>query len=475
MNSRTAIFLFSLAAGCLAVAEEEKAVAKNGDSFDWDLGADLRVRQEIMDNIPGHPGDPDCAYPTASGKNLNWIRFRPRVWSRFSTEHADFYLRLANETRETIARNGNSRRECSYSFPDELVVDNLYLGFRNLFDDQLDIRIGRQDFLDNGAPAFGSGRVMMDGTGYDGSRTLSFDAIRLTWRPTEKQSLDAFAIYNRGDNQLNLGRPRPYPRPANAFDPRDSDEMDEYGGGLYYRNRELSDDLGFELYYVYKRETSYHRGGVRHPGRYTNTFGGRLLPRFTETLSGEIEGALQAGQKETGASTAGAMGFAGLTYRPEETIGTAKPFFKASCYYLSGDKQRTGDNDRDSGWNPVWARWPQDSEMLVYGPLYGLGYWSNMIFPSAGAGLDIAKHHRVNIYGGPMFCATQDHLGGGNGSDYQGVLGVARYDFPIWKNPNEGGIGEIFGHILAECFQPGDYYASDRTAYFFRWEIYATF
>ena len=43
-------------------------------------GADLRVRQEIMHNIPGLPGAPGAMMPRVYKKDVNHIRFRPRVW-----------------------------------------------------------------------------------------------------------------------------------------------------------------------------------------------------------------------------------------------------------------------------------------------------------------------------------------------------------------------------------------------------------
>ena len=35
----------------------------------------------------------------------------------------------------------------------------------------------------------------------------------------------------------------------------------------------------------------------------------------------------------------------------------------------------------------------------------------------------------------------------------------------------KGAAGDLTGHLFLEVLQPGDYYASDRTAYFFRWQL----
>jgi hypothetical protein len=120
--------------------------------------------------------------------------------------------------------------------------------------------------------------------------------------------------------------------------------------------------------------------GTKLQGRIVNTWGARVMPKLTETLSAEFEGAVQAGQKDGGAATAGYLGYGGLTYRPL-VDSTAKPFFTGSCYYLSGDKDR-GTDDNDTAWDPLWSRWPQVSELYVYNFTYGVGYWSNLLYPS---------------------------------------------------------------------------------------------
>ena len=54
------------------------AFAARGD-FDFNAGADLRIRQELMENVPGLPNGGVLA-PVRRGKFTNHMRFRPRVW-----------------------------------------------------------------------------------------------------------------------------------------------------------------------------------------------------------------------------------------------------------------------------------------------------------------------------------------------------------------------------------------------------------
>ena len=55
---------------------------------------------------------------------------------------------------------------------------------------------------------------------------------------------------------------------------------------------------------------------------------------------------------------------------------------------------------------------------------------------------------------------------------------MVRYDFPILLAPKDASgfkRFEIFGHVMAELFNPGDYYDSSRPAWFLRWELMFTF
>ena len=57
---------------------------------------------------------------------------------------------------------------------------------------------------------------------------------------------------------------------------------------------------------------------------------------------------------------------------------------------------------------------------------------------------------------------------------FKGVISVLRYDVPIIlapKNAHGTDRFELFGHLMAEVFNPGDYYDTSRPAYFLRWEF----
>jgi len=443
------------------------------------VGADLRIREEIMHNVPGLPGAPGAVMPRAYKKNINHMRIRPRVWGSLEYEEFSLYTRITDEFREHFIENGVKRKRRTYNFPDEVILDNLWFGGKGLFDGFLDFRIGRQDLFDGLHSVLGLDRIIVDGSPYVGSRCCYADMIRFTLHTTETSKLDAFALYDNGRNIFRYGNRASRGRPMNAIHPGDSPEMDEWGGGLVWNDELFEKRLPYQLFVVHKHAEDYHRAsGARVPDKQITTVGAHIMPQLTENIGFDFEGAKQFGTRSNNTQAGGWMGYAAVDFHKHVTSPEKfRPYTRLSAYYLSGDKHRTEDGDNDTAWDPMWARAPMDSEMFQYGTLYGIGYWSNIFYPKLTVGADLGKMHRVSIYSGPMFAAVQDHLGHADGSGdsmFKGWLSAARYDFPLHIAPKDATGFErftIFGHLIAEVFNPGDYYDSSRPSYFIRWEI----
>ncbi len=438
----------------------------------FDVGADLRVREEVMDNVPGLPGAPGAMSRAKAGASKNQMRFRSRVWGKLDLDESfRLYARVADEVR-WYATPKHSR---SYAWPDEVVLDNLWFEGCECFGGLMDFRIGRQDLFDGRHSVFGLDRVMLDGAPYVGSRSCYADMIRTMFHVTEASKLDIFALYDKARNVFRVGTDRSRNRPMNAIHPGDSCEMDEWGGGAVWHSR-LHEFLPYKLYAVHKHNEAYTHPTLGRMGdKQITTFGAEIEPQITDQWSLDFDVAKQVGRKNGGGQAGGYMGYGAVDFHP--AVRAWKPFTRLSAYYLSGDKDRTGADDGDAAWDPMWARAPCDSEMMQYGTLYGLGYWSNMFHPKWTAGAGFGPHHAVSVSTGPMFAAVQDHLGhadGSGGSLYRGLLSAVRYDFPLWLAP-EGAKGvdcfEVFGHVLAELFNPGDYFDTDKPAWFVRWEV----
>ena len=138
---------------------------------------------------------------------------------------------------------------------------------------------------------------------------------------------------------------------------------------------------------------------------------------------------------------------------------------------MSGDKDAAKENGGHHAWDPMWSRGVNDSELMLYGTHYGVAWWSNMMFLRLEGGVEFGRHHALSAMTGPMFAAVDDGLGGGDGH-FKGFLSHIRYDFPLLLADKEAGRRfEIVGHLFAELFNPGDYYETDKPAWFLRWQV----
>ena len=427
------------AAAPAAPAEPPVLDGKAPDRVSFRAGGDLRLRLEAFDDIPIRTAEP----AVTRGGNNSYFRVRPRLFAGIDFgDAASFDARLCDEFR---VRNTGQK---SYEWPDELILDRLELSFRNLFDGCVDLSLGRQDVR------LGSGRLFAEGTAKDGSRTSFFDGVRARVRPAEKTTLDLFGFYGTCENDLAIGHEH---RDLTGLAPG-WNGMDEATAGAFFEDLSLP-EFGWGAYYVWLRDTAWRtRGGDRVPHEDVHTLGLRLMPRFSEGLSAELETAYQWSNSDGYDRRAG-FATGGLKY--EFTPGT---YVSANALHLSGDDAGT---DRREDFNVLFGRYPWISELLLYGfDADGVGTWHNLAQCWLEGGIAFGEDgaHKIKATVGPVFAPERDGAGGGR---ERGWLETILYRFPIAK----GDAGELAGHLFLEVFEPGDYYASDRTAYFFRTEL----
>jgi hypothetical protein len=418
--------------------------------FDW--GGDIRLRGVNFDNIPLNADPPGV---TRGGKNV-FFRGRTRVWGQYAfSDQALFRARLVNEFRSYESGRGTN----TYDFPDEFVFDHLYFDVKDLADGLLDLRIGRQDLI------YGNGRVLLDGTPLDGSRTIYFNAVKATlnWDTTVA---DILGIWDEPEDDLAINS---QDRDLVGIVGKYPTDMVESGAGIYVKNKSL-EKMPFEAYYLYKNESDYEywvpgadgappTKVVQPHDLNLHTLGFRLMPKFTESLTGSIEVAGQLGERGP-QDVSGWMVDGKLSYK--FPVDTLNPTGSLGIYYLSGDDPNTKD---DEGWNPLWARWPQYSELYVYAwDAEGAGRWSNITMPYAEVDLPVHPKAGFTILGGYMFAPEKNGPGGG---DERGFLGTCWFKYKLsdtWS-----------GHVLAEFVQPGNYYNVEDTAHFIRVEFMCIF
>ena len=433
---------------------------------DFDAGADLRIRQELMENIPGLPNG-GLLLRSVRGPFVNQMRFRPRVWGELkgTTENWGswrIYTRLTDEIRWNPEPYKNY-----YTFPCEVCLDNLFVEGKGLFDGFLDLKVGRQDFYG----LYGLDHVFVDGTPGDGSRTTYGDLAGFTLNFTEKSKLDLFALYDFDDCDVRWGTDRSKHTNLAGLDPAcDTPEMDDWGFGAIWGS-ELAKGLPYQFFVMQKNTLAFEDSyGVQHPWTQRELIGTKLVPKLNEEWSLQLEGMGQVGCDGDGATLSGWSTYAGVNWK-SATASVIKPFGKFGYHFMSGDDDAADETGGHSAWDPMWARGVNDSEMFLYGSHYGAAWWSNMHYVKTELGLDFGPRHRLAGNCGPLFAAAQDGMGGGDGM-FKGFLSQARYDFPIWlADKSKGERFEVFGHLLAEFFNPGDYYETEKPAFFFRWQV----
>ena len=424
----------------------------------FDAGADLRIRQEIMHDVPGLPGG-GLLSRAPYGKTKNHFRFRPDVWTELKAgENWRFYLKLTDEFRANIAPKNHST-----TFPDEIIVDNLFLEGKGLFDGRFDLKIGRQNLYG----LYGLDHIFVDGTPGDGSRTTYADMVNLAFHVDDESELDLFALVDEDVNRLRWGTRRGRNKRLAGLGGAAEPEMDDWGFGVIWKSR-FAGDCDYRVFAMQKNTASFRRDGVKHARTQRNLLGFKLLPRLTDDLTLQLEGMGQFGENGDGDTLTGWSAYVGGEWRDHEKREW-RPFARVGLHYLSGDKDAAEEDGGHRAWDPMWARAVNDSELFLYGTHYGVAWWSNMIFLKATAGVEIAKHHDLAVSTGPMFAAVNDGLGGGDG-EFKGMLSFVRYGFPV-LTAEAGGRLEIFGHVYFELFNPGDYFATDRPAWFVRGQL----
>ena len=205
------------------------AASSASAELEFNAGADLRIRQELMKNVPGLPGGGLVSQSPRSGF-IDHMRFRPRVWGEISALSEDIgewriYTRLADEFRWCPEPYKNAQ-----TFPGEVIIDNLFLEGRGVFDGFLDMRIGRQDLYNY----CGLDHLFVDGTPGDGSRTVYTDMAAFKLHFTEVSTLDLFALYNFDDSDVRWGTDRSKHLSLSGLGGGAEPDMDDWGVGAIW-------------------------------------------------------------------------------------------------------------------------------------------------------------------------------------------------------------------------------------------------
>lgn len=443
-----AVICVALTAGTL-LGQETESTASLMDKLSG--GGDIRIREVYFDNIPIVADPPGI---TRGGDN-HFFRFRTRLWGEVAPmDNIKVRGRLVNEFRH-FEQPENS----SWNALDEIVVDQLYLDVTDLFDGAIDLRLGRQDLI------YGTGKVILEGTPKDGSRTIYFDAVKLSLKSIEGMKVDFLGMYNQPENELVI---HGEDRDLTGLTPR-FDDITESGAGFYAKNS-MIEQLPFELYYLYKNESDWDTmsgtNAVHVEELDLNTVGFRMMPKWNDMVDASLEAAIQDGERGE-QDVEGFMVDAVANLRMKCAFKTV---LSAGYYHLSGDDPATPE---DEGWNPLWGRWPQNSELYIYAfDANGAGRWSNLSMPHVDISMNFGENAKTKFMVAHLSAPEENGPSGPLGGDERGWLFTSRTDITLGKGLLTSK-DKLFGHLLLEVLEPGDYYglSVDETAYFARWEL----
>ncbi len=400
----------------------------NDLSKQWNVTFDERIRLETWDNA--------ITLDETAEAPMTYTRTRTRlgaVWSPSS--HAAIGLRLANEFRYFLAPTS-----VDFSLH-EVFVDHLYARLTLSPALPLTFTIGRQDIM------LGEGFIVLDGTPLDGSRSAYFNTVRIDWTFPSDHNVTAFASHQKETNAW-----LPVIHEAN----QELIEQPETGLGLYYRGKWSQRDV--HLYLVYLNRSD----NPDFPLNSTvTTLGGRIQQRIVKStdLTAVIETGFQFGERANASRRAwGGHGY--LKYRPEwrSKYSFLPASLTAGLIYLSGDNPGT---DTWEGWDPMFGRWPKWSESYIYTQIKedAVAWWTNLVsvnlaaqfYLTQSAELTFTVHHLVAPQESEI---SSDFPGGGGNTRGKLFIGELSYAFDrCWS-----------GHLLAEHFDPGDYYLDDASS-----------
>ncbi len=402
-----------------------------------ELGVEERVRTENWDNLT------DFNSATLDARH-QW-RYRTRLWAK---------LNLGANDELAVGLNDESR---SMSTPhmaltmDETVFETLYLDHR--FSDGAAVRVGRQNLTR------GDGFILFDGNPGDGSRTQYFNAMDLSWT-AGKSRLDLLLI---ADPHRDEYLPRIHDRQKALI------EWDEQAFGLYWTGPCPANPAGSrDLYYFLKSENHDTRPASNaqyQPARVLHTLGARVVRPFERGWTFSLEAAGQAGTQQPSADV---FAWGGTVSVKKAFAHATKPSLLVGWTGLSGDDPGTKTRE---GWDPLFSRWPKWSDLLIYEQLVerGVAYWTNLSMLQAEGRLTPVKSLdlRATWY---RLDALQRFPGKASvfaAGTHRGNLYQARADYKLNDN--------LRGHVLGEYLTPGDFYAHDDAAWFFRVEVIASF
>ncbi|MEW6378265.1 MAG: alginate export family protein [bacterium] len=407
-------------------------------------GGDIRIRGQVTKNIY----DLNNTKAGTAGKRVNaydneqFYRHRTRLWIKGELEEGmTGYVRLAVEPRwgrPDYTYNDatvDAAKKPKPEWTNHLIIDNSYIEAKKFLGSPLNLKIGRQDLT------YGEGFLVYEGTPVDGSRTIYFDAVKL--------SLDLSVI------GVDLFTAKPDEGQYNI-----NDDEDLYG---LYTTLKMVPGQAFDVYVLQRERRAYKLDqdfDATTPDidvdSSTTAVGVRASGKIIENLTYAAEVTKEFGSVDwkgfdpTGAREEGDMdrdaigGLATLTYAiPVPT----QPTIKLGAYYTSGDNENTDDYE---AWDGFYSEFPKYGYGDMLASLtkldYDEGTWTNHRIYEADLKLTPISKMTANL--GFLYLAANNVPDGV--SKKRGICPQARLEYQFTP--------AVTAHVLGQYFQTGNYY-----------------
>ncbi len=412
---------------------------RTNPTFSWLLlGADFRLRHEYHDNmytlnssLPSHEYD--------------YERYRLRLAATLKAlPILDLNIDLITERKLYI-----KPAELRWSKPDDIVFDSFNFSLKKPGGLPLTLTVGRQDIT------FGNGWVINEATPLDGSRSIFFDAARLTWDWRQKRTtVDLIGMSNSAWPDTWLPALRSMGKPIA--------EQRENGAIAYVANRALP-HLPADGYFIYRHSIPVLANGNKGD---LYAAGSLIQWQINTAWSYRVEAAFEWGDK----NGRGLRAFGETQRLIYSWDNRSRQRIHIGHEYLSGDNPES--KSTDQGWDTIWGRWPQWSEMFggIFSRETRQTDLTNLQRLDFGWGCSPSRWLDLSLNYMPIFAPDNPFSwkpGYSPSGTFRGnyLQAIGRFKFN----------NHLSAHLWGEVFVPGDYYSSDKQdpAFFLRLEIFA--
>lgn len=426
---------------------------------------DVRFRGEAYDNFWNFD-DQDkgiTGVKKTADDSAQYFRLRTHVGADARlAEGVRAYVLFVNEYRPGNAQIAGNDRTVT-------AVENAFLQLSEFAGLPLTVTIGRQNLV------YGEGWIVLEGTPQDGSTTIAFDALKLSYDLSEyNKKIDLFGA------KISEG--------ATGT----ADDSDFYG--LYVTDTTFPCKLEYYYLLLHQNADYFMRAGAlasrRMPEKTVDTIGARLSGKITDQLSFATEWGKQFGRRRNVQDTdyLDIDAFAGYAHATYAFDADMSPTADLGYWFYSGDGDATSADGKYTGWDPMFSEWPYISELYVYstvdlfdvfkGPqnaynaVWGIpdndpdyGSWTNMHMAQVGGGVSPTPDLKIALHYQLWYAPKPNGPGGGN---ERGRNIVFKTTYQLTDN--------VSTHLYGEYFNPGDYYlASADDAWFARWQVMVKF